>query len=295
MSKPSRPVPTAPAVPPGSTVPDDRPTSALRQAALRLATSAVTTAFRVYRIHPAIWRFMARNYHPAMERFARLNAWMICQHAYLDVPAYRERRGGRLQVPLVGPHQLPPDLQARLRGPLPGGRALLARRHRDRRDRRRRVERLVGHAVQLDAVGASCNTVHKNVAGYIDPLFPARSASSPSTPSRWAPGPRAPTPASRCPRSPWSRTPARTSTRSSTPSGTSGPGHLPGQRLPAVPQAPARPARRRGLRLGPLRLNGFVGGEAHHRRVARLSRRAFRARVLRLRRLRPDHRHGRGV
>lgn len=90
MSKPSRPAPTAPApaAPTGSTVPDDRPTSALRQAALRLATSAVTTAFRVYRIHPAIWRFTARNYHPAMERFARLNAWMICQHAYLDVPAY---------------------------------------------------------------------------------------------------------------------------------------------------------------------------------------------------------------
>ncbi|MBD7917595.1 phenylacetate--CoA ligase family protein [Cellulomonas sp. Sa3CUA2] len=64
-------------------------TSALRQAALRIATWGVTTVYRAYRLHPALWRFTARNYHPAMERFARLNAWMICQHAYLDVPAYR--------------------------------------------------------------------------------------------------------------------------------------------------------------------------------------------------------------
>lgn len=63
--------------------------SALRQAALRLTTWFVTTVYRAYRLHPAVWRLTARNYHPAMERFARLNAWMICQHAYLDVPAYR--------------------------------------------------------------------------------------------------------------------------------------------------------------------------------------------------------------
>ncbi|WP_136517599.1 phenylacetate--CoA ligase family protein [Cellulomonas telluris] len=69
--------------------PDAPRTSVLRQAALRLATWLVTVVYRVYRLHPALWRFTARNYHPAMERFARLNAWMICQHAYLDVPAYR--------------------------------------------------------------------------------------------------------------------------------------------------------------------------------------------------------------
>ncbi|WP_182111221.1 MULTISPECIES: phenylacetate--CoA ligase family protein [unclassified Actinotalea] len=66
-----------------------RRTSVLRQAALRVATGVVTLVYRMYRVHPALWRFTARNYHPAMERFARLNAWMICQHAYLDVPAYR--------------------------------------------------------------------------------------------------------------------------------------------------------------------------------------------------------------
>lgn len=68
---------------------DHRRTSVLRQAALRVATELVTLVYRAYRVHPALWRFTARHYHPAMERFARLNAWMICQHAYLDVPAYR--------------------------------------------------------------------------------------------------------------------------------------------------------------------------------------------------------------
>jgi phenylacetate-CoA ligase len=65
------------------------PSRLLRQTTLRLATWLVTLVYRAYRVHPAVWRFTARNYHPAMERFARLNAWMICQHAYLDVPAYR--------------------------------------------------------------------------------------------------------------------------------------------------------------------------------------------------------------
>ncbi|MFC6418485.1 phenylacetate--CoA ligase family protein [Sanguibacter inulinus] len=172
MSKPSRPAPTAPAVPPGSTVPDDRPTSALRQAALRLATSAVTTAFRVYRIHPAIWRFTARNYHPAMERFARLNAWMICQHAYLDVPAYTryvEEGGFRFRW-----------------WDLTSYRPTSKHDYVDRYPEDQRcwhgVIETVGTVVD-ESSGSSgtpynwmrskreLNTVHKNVAGYITQLF----------------------------------------------------------------------------------------------------------------------------
>jgi phenylacetate-CoA ligase len=65
-------------------------TSALRQAALRIATAIVTATYAIYRLHPALWRFTARHYHPSMERFARLNAWMVCQQAYLDVPAYTD-------------------------------------------------------------------------------------------------------------------------------------------------------------------------------------------------------------
>lgn len=66
------------------------PVNLARQAFLRLANTGLTAAYTTYRVHPAIWRFTARNYHPAMEGLARLNAWMICQQASLDVPAYQD-------------------------------------------------------------------------------------------------------------------------------------------------------------------------------------------------------------
>ncbi|WP_101652089.1 phenylacetate--CoA ligase family protein [Brevibacterium ihuae] len=66
------------------------PVNLARQALLRLANAGLTTAYGAYRVHPAIWRLTARHYHPSLERFARLNAWMICQHASLDVPAYQD-------------------------------------------------------------------------------------------------------------------------------------------------------------------------------------------------------------
>lgn len=72
------------------------PVNILRQVALRTANLGLTAAYGVYRADPALWRFTARHYHPGLERFARLNAWMICQHASLDVPAYQDhlaRRG----------------------------------------------------------------------------------------------------------------------------------------------------------------------------------------------------------
>ncbi len=62
--------------------------SRIRRTALRAGSAALTAVYGVYRSHPALWRFTARNYHPALGRFARLNAWMTCQHANLDVPAY---------------------------------------------------------------------------------------------------------------------------------------------------------------------------------------------------------------
>ena len=54
-----------------------RRTSAFQQAALRIATAIVTVAYRLYRVHPMVWRWTARHYQPWMESFARLNAWMI--------------------------------------------------------------------------------------------------------------------------------------------------------------------------------------------------------------------------
>lgn len=66
-----------------------RPPSLVRQWALRLAVATVTAVYGIYRLHPSLWRFTARNYRPGMARFARLHAWMMCQTAFLDVPAYR--------------------------------------------------------------------------------------------------------------------------------------------------------------------------------------------------------------
>jgi len=68
----------------------------LRQWTLRVASVALTGLYTLYRAHPAVWRLMARNYRPWMGRFARLHAWMTCQFAWLEVPAYREhlRRSG---------------------------------------------------------------------------------------------------------------------------------------------------------------------------------------------------------
>jgi phenylacetate-CoA ligase len=61
----------------------------LRQWTLRVASVALTWLYTLYRAHPAVWRLMARNYRPFMGRFARLHAWMTCQFAWLEVPAYR--------------------------------------------------------------------------------------------------------------------------------------------------------------------------------------------------------------
>ncbi|GAA4780401.1 phenylacetate--CoA ligase family protein [Microbacterium gilvum] len=67
----------------------DGPGSALRQGLLRLGAKAITNAYELYRVHPVVWRWTARHYRPGMERFARATAWMICQLANLDVPAYQ--------------------------------------------------------------------------------------------------------------------------------------------------------------------------------------------------------------
>ena len=61
------------------------PINIARQALLRLTNMGLTTAYKAYRVHPAIWRYTARNYQPGLERIARLNAWMICQQASLDL------------------------------------------------------------------------------------------------------------------------------------------------------------------------------------------------------------------
>ncbi|WP_233492014.1 phenylacetate--CoA ligase family protein [Auritidibacter sp. NML100628] len=66
------------------------PINIARQIALRAANFGLTSLYSIYRLDPALWRLTAKNYHPCLERFAKLNAWMICQHASLDVPAYQD-------------------------------------------------------------------------------------------------------------------------------------------------------------------------------------------------------------
>ena len=66
------------------------PVNIARQIFLRAAISGLSAVYAAYRVHPAVWRFTARNYHPKLEEFARLNAWMMCQHGFLDVPAYQD-------------------------------------------------------------------------------------------------------------------------------------------------------------------------------------------------------------
>ena len=67
------------------------PVNIFRQLFLRAAISGLSAVYAAYRVHPAVWRFTARHYHPRLEDFARLNAWMMCQHGFLDVPAYQDR------------------------------------------------------------------------------------------------------------------------------------------------------------------------------------------------------------
>jgi len=66
-----------------------KPLGMARRGILRGSAIGLTEIYGLYKVHPALWRFTARHYHPAMGRFARLHAWMTCQFAGLDVPAYK--------------------------------------------------------------------------------------------------------------------------------------------------------------------------------------------------------------
>ncbi len=61
----------------------------LRRASLRAGAKALSGAYSLYKIHPALWRLTATHYSPRMGELARLHAWMTCQMANLHVPAYQ--------------------------------------------------------------------------------------------------------------------------------------------------------------------------------------------------------------
>lgn len=148
------------------------PVNIARQVMLRSANLGLTAAYRLYRADPLLWRFTARNYHPALERFAQLNAWMICQHASLDVPAYQDylaRTGYRFSWW---------DLTSYT----PTSKDEYVRRYEEApRCWRGRID--VAGTVVDESSGSSgtpfnwmrskqeLDTVHKNVAGYVTMLF----------------------------------------------------------------------------------------------------------------------------
>lgn len=150
------------------------PVNLTRQALLRVANVGLTAAYGAYRLHPAIWRFTAKHYHPGLEPFAKLNAWMICQQASLDVPAYQDylaRTGFTFRWW---------DLESYT----PTSKDDFVRRYsEEHRCWGGRIER-VGTVVD-ESSGSSgtpfnwmrskkeLNTVHKNVAGYVTMLFAA--------------------------------------------------------------------------------------------------------------------------
>jgi phenylacetate-CoA ligase len=147
----------------------------LRQWTLRSASFALSGLYALYRFHPAVWRFMARNYRPRLGRLARLNAWMTCQFAAIDVPAYRDfLRGHGWTFRWFRLDSYPPT----------GKQSYVKAYPEDQRCRHGRIE--IAGTVVDESSGSSgqpfnwvrsrgeLRSVHKNLAGYATMVFPAR-------------------------------------------------------------------------------------------------------------------------
>ena len=147
----------------------------LRQSTLRVAGVGLTWLYTLYRVHPAVWRVMARNYRPWMGRFARLHAWMTCQFAWLDVPAYRahlQRGGWEFRWFRLGSY--PPTNKQNYVAAFP------------EEQRCRRGELEIEGSVVDESSGSSgrpfnwvrsrreLRSVHKNLAGFTTMVFPGR-------------------------------------------------------------------------------------------------------------------------
>ncbi|WP_211370070.1 hypothetical protein [Nonomuraea turkmeniaca] len=61
-----------------------------RRVRLQAYSWALTGAYRLGAMHPAVWRLVARGYHPVLDRVAARHARVACQFAAVDVPAYRD-------------------------------------------------------------------------------------------------------------------------------------------------------------------------------------------------------------
>lgn len=89
-------MPETPRDPAPSTI--DIPDLSLRERWRRwrwsLTGRLLEAVLRVAQSHPALWRWLARGYRPAFDRFAVANARAVCALAALEVPAYREFLAG---------------------------------------------------------------------------------------------------------------------------------------------------------------------------------------------------------
>ena len=147
----------------------------VRQWVLRVSSFGLTWLYAIYRVHPAVWRLMARNYRPYMARFARLHAWMTCQFAAIDVPAYGDfLRKNNWQFRWFVLSSYPPtDKQSYVKA-----------YSQEQRCWHGRIE--IAGSVVDESSGSSgqpynwvrsrreLNTVHKNLAGYTTLVFPSK-------------------------------------------------------------------------------------------------------------------------
>ncbi|MCZ4122423.1 phenylacetate--CoA ligase family protein [Streptomyces sp. H39-S7] len=146
-----------------------------RQWLLRIISFGLTALYRLYRVHPFVWRVMARNYRPWMSGFARLHAWMTCQFAALDVPAYAthlEQGGWRFRWFRLDSY------------PATDKETYVKAYPEEARCWKGRVE--IAGSVVDESSGSSgtpynwvrsrreLNTVHRNVAGYTSLVFPSK-------------------------------------------------------------------------------------------------------------------------
>ncbi|MEW2353321.1 phenylacetate--CoA ligase family protein [Spirillospora sp. NPDC029432] len=61
-----------------------------RRIRLQAYSWSLTGAYRSASVHPAVWRYVARGYHPVLDRLAARHARVACAFGAVDVPAYRD-------------------------------------------------------------------------------------------------------------------------------------------------------------------------------------------------------------
>ena len=120
----------------------------------RPLNAVFSALYRFVRSHYRLWYWLSQRSSSRLEALGRLHAYLMCalgEEARSRVRAVP--RGQRPRLPDPGARRVPGDDEGELRDALPVRRALPRRADPDRRHGRGRVRGLVGHAVQLAALG----------------------------------------------------------------------------------------------------------------------------------------------